>query len=202
MPCSGPNSATKCTPGVCARRSTSLTRSRSTPVGLVISPTCLPLIRSSRSCSSTSIPVLNPALALPCAAAAGAANGAAHANSATSAANARQARSITTLLPFVVGDLRLRRLAAGMDLKIVHVPAAAVDLVVGPIAELDVTGIRRQCDRLGPPAVAGARQQIEYLPVDAVGRSFDAAVIVAVLQPIPGPEGQLGIIVRLDLRGQ
>src|SRR6185437_13150291 len=199
MPCSGPNSATRCTPGVCARSSTSLTSSRSTPVGLVIRPTFLPRTRSSRSCSNTSMPVWKSAVECSCAAAAGATSGVEHANSARSATIARRARSIATLVPLIVGDLRLCRMVAGMDLKVVHVPAAAVDLVIGPVAELDVMRVRRQRNRLGLPAVAGARQQTEYLPMDAIGRCLDAAVVVAVLQAVPGLEGQLGVVARLDL---
>src|SRR5690242_9092460 len=200
MPCSGPNNATRCTPGVCASRSTSLTSSRSTPVGLVIRPTCLPRIRSSRSCSRTSMPVWNAAVECSFVAAGTAADEAKHANKASSATIALHApwRSIITLLPLVVGDLRLRRLPAGMDLKIVHVPATTIDLLVGPVAELDVTRVRRQAHRLGLPPIAGTRQQTECLPVDAIRRCLDAAVIIAVLQAIPGLERQRGAGLLFD----
>src|SRR5690242_1482981 len=202
MPCSGPNSATRWTPGARASRSASPTSSRSTPVGLVIRPTCLPRIRSSRSCRSTSIPVWKPALDGACAAAAGAAIGAQQANSASSATTARRPRSIATLLPLVVGDRRLRRLAAGADLQVIQVPAAAVDFLVGPVAELDVMRIRRQVHGFALPAVAGTRQQTERLPVNAIRRGLDAAVIVVGLQAIPGLERQHCVVVRLDPGGQ
>src|SRR6185437_8547691 len=190
IPCSGPNSATRRTPGACANRSTSLTSSRSTPVGLVISPTRLPRIRSSRSCSKTSMPVWKSTVECLSAAAGIAANDVEHTHSASSATMVRQARppSIITLLPLVVGDLRLHRLAAGVDLKIVHVPAAAIDLVIGPVAELDEPRIHRQCHRFGLPTIARTRQPIEGLPVNAVRRCLDAAVIVIGLQAIPGLE--------------
>src|SRR6185437_5578767 len=202
IPCSGPNSATRCTPGVCANRSTSLTSSRLTPVGLVIRPTFLPWTRSSRSCSSTSIPVWKSAAECLSAVVCAAANDTEHANSASSTTIDRQARSIVTLLPLVVGDLRLHRLAAGADLEVVYVPAAAVDLVVGPVAELDVMRVRGQCHGFRLPAFARTRQQPEYLPVNAVRRCIDAAVIIARLQSIPGLERQCGVMVRFDFGDQ
>src|SRR5690348_10621836 len=202
MPCSGPNSATRWTPGARASRSTSLTSSRSTPVGLVIRPTLLPRIRSSRSCTSTSIPVWKFAAGCSSAAAGAAANDVQHANNISSATPALQRRSISTLLPLIVGDLRRHRLAAGTDLKTAHVPAAAVDLVVGAVAELDVVRIRRQRHGFRLPAVARTRQQAEYLPVNAIRRCLDAAEVVIGLQAIPSLEGQRGAGARFDFCGQ
>src|SRR5690348_4480873 len=97
-----------------------------------------------------------------------AADAVAHAHSANSAMTAQWTRSIITLLPFVAGDLRLCRVAAGMNLESVHVPAAAIDLLVGAVAELDVMRVRRQRHGFRLPAVAGTRQHAERLPVDAV----------------------------------